>query len=97
MRFQVPQFIETESKIVGPLTLKQFIWVAFGVGLLLVLFRILSGVMLFLASTVIIFVFGALAFYRINGMPLIEYITTALSYAFKPKKYLFKKEQKNRF
>jgi len=97
MRFQVPQFIETESKLVGPLTLKQFIWVALGVGLLLLLFRVLSGGILFLVSTIVIFVFGALAFYRIEGMPLIEYITTALSYIFKPKKYFFKKERKNNF
>ena len=28
MRFQVPQFTEVEDKIVGPLTLKQFIYLA---------------------------------------------------------------------
>jgi hypothetical protein len=28
MQFQVPQFIETEDKIIGPLTLKQFFYVA---------------------------------------------------------------------
>ena len=30
MRFQLPQFIETEVKIVGPFTLQQFLWVAGG-------------------------------------------------------------------
>ncbi len=30
MRFQVPQFIETETKIVGPFTLKQFLYIALG-------------------------------------------------------------------
>jgi len=33
MRFQVPQFIEIESKIFGPLTFKQFIYLAGGAGL----------------------------------------------------------------
>ena len=32
MRFQVPQFIEIESKIFGPLTFKQFIYLAGGGG-----------------------------------------------------------------
>ena len=30
MRFQVPQFIEVEDKIFGPLTLKQFLYTAGG-------------------------------------------------------------------
>jgi len=33
MRFQVPQFIEIESKIFGPLTFKQFIYLAGGAGI----------------------------------------------------------------
>ena len=30
MKFQVPQFIETEEKIIGPFTVKQFIFIAIG-------------------------------------------------------------------
>ena len=26
MQFQVPQFTETETKLIGPFTLKQFLW-----------------------------------------------------------------------
>ena len=92
MRFQVPQFIETETKIVGPLTWKQFIWVALGVGLLLILFRLLTGPLLIFISIVVTAVFGGLAFLRIEEMTLIEYLMKALSFTFGPKKYLFKKE-----
>ena len=92
MRFQVPQFIETETKIVGPLTWKQFIWVAFGVGLLLMLFRLLTGFWLIFVSMIVIAVFGALAFLRIEEMSLIEYLMKALGFALGPKKYLFKKD-----
>ena len=92
MRFQVPQFIETETKIVGPLTWKQFIWVALGVGLLLLLFRVLTGPLLVFVSIIVIAVFGALAFFRIEGTTLIEYLMKALGFALGPKKYLFKKE-----
>ncbi|MBI2003793.1 MAG: PrgI family protein [Parcubacteria group bacterium] len=92
MRFQVPQFIETETKIVGPLTWKQFIWVALGVGLLLLFFRILTGPVLVFASIIVIFVFGSLAFLRIEGLTLLEYLIKALGFALGPKKYLFKKD-----
>ncbi|MEK7537039.1 MAG: PrgI family protein [Patescibacteria group bacterium] len=97
MRFQVPQFIETETKIVGPLTWKQFIWVALGVGLLLIFFRFLTGFWLIFISMIVIAVFGALAFLRIEEMSLIEYLMKALSYALGPKKYLFKKDNDQRF
>ena len=92
MKFQVPQFIETETKIVGPLTWKQFIWVALGVGLLLILFRFLTGPLLIFVSIIVIAVFDALAFLRIEKMTLIEYLIKALSFALGPKKYLLKKE-----
>jgi len=92
MRFQVPQFIETETKIVGPLTWKQFIWVALGVGLLLLLFRLLAGPLLVFVSVIVIAVFGGLAFLRIGEVTLIEYLIRALGFALGPKKYFFKKE-----
>lgn len=92
MRFQVPQFIETETKIIGPFTWKQFIWVALGVGILLVLFRFLTGPLLIFVSIIVIAVFGALAFFRMEEMTLIEYLMKALGFALGPKKYLFKKD-----
>ena len=92
MRFQVPQFIETETTIVGPLTWKQFIWVALGVGLILLLFRILSGPVFVFAAIIIVAIFGGLAFLRIEEMTLIEYLMKALGFALGPKKYLFKKD-----
>lgn len=37
MQFQVPQFIEVEDKIFGPLTFKQFVYIAGGVALMYLL------------------------------------------------------------
>ena len=95
MRFQVPQFIEMETKIIGPLTWKQFVWVALGVGLLLLLFRFLAGFWFVFASIIVITAFGSLAFLRIEEMSLLEYLMKALSFALGPKKYLFRKENEN--
>jgi len=41
MQFQVPQFIEVEDKIIGPLTFKQFVFVGGGFGMAYVLWRVL--------------------------------------------------------
>ena len=93
MRFQLPQFIETETKIVGPFTLKQFLWIAGGASLLFLLFILINGVLFFVFAIPVAAIFLALAFVRIADVPLIVYITYALSYITNPKKYIFKKEE----
>jgi hypothetical protein len=90
MRYQVPQFIEVEDKIFGPLTLKQFIYLAGGGGLCLVFFSLLP---LFLTIALSIPVMGcalALAFYQVNDRPLINVIEHAVSYYLCGKLYLWK-------
>ena len=98
MRYQVPQFIEVEDKIFGPLTLKQFIYLAGGAGLSFILWRLLP---LFIALLAIIPVVGlstALAFYRVNNRPFLNLIEYAINYLFNNKLYLWetKKVQKKR-
>lgn len=93
MRFQVPQFIETETKLVGPFTLKQFLWLASGGGLTYILYAILNQYIFFVLAIPIGGFFIALAFVKINEIPLISYVLYALSYFSGPKKFVFKKEQ----
>lgn len=96
MRFQLPQFIETETKLVGPLTLKQFLWVAGGAAILFLLFMTIGlSFIFFLAGIPVAAIFLALAFLKIEGMPLINYIAYLLSYLLNPKRYIFKKESNN--
>ena len=38
MQFQVPQFIETEDKIIGPFSIKQFIYVGAAIGISFMLY-----------------------------------------------------------
>src|SRR3989344_1864039 len=97
MRFQLPQFIETETKLVGPLTLKQFLWVAGGAAILFLLFMALQLSFLFFAFGIpVAGIFLALAFLKIDGMPLINYIAYLLSYLLNPKRYIFRKEEENK-
>ena len=41
MQYQLPQFIDIEDKIVGPLTFKQFIYIAGGAGICFIAYRLL--------------------------------------------------------
>src|SRR3989344_5659830 len=92
MRFQVPQFIEVEDKIFGPLTLKQFIYLAGGAGLSFVIYQSLGSLVLAFLPIVIIMSFSsALAFYRINNKPFIFVVEAAFKYYFSHKLYIWKK------
>lgn len=95
MRFQVPQFIEVEDKIFGPLTLKQFIYLAGGAGLSFVVYLFLGNI-LFAAIPMIIVMAAsaALAFFKVNSKPLIETVEAAVRYWFGGKLYIWKKEPK---
>lgn len=96
MRFQLPQFIETETKLVGPLTLKQFLWVAGGAAILFLLFMTTGlSVWFFVIGLPVTAVFLAFAFVKINGIPMINYVAYLLSYTLNPKRYIFKKSQED--
>lgn len=92
MRFQLPQFINTEVKLVGPLTLRQFLWVASGAIILFVLFTVVPGFWGIVLAIPIGTFFLALAFVKVQDAPLINYVAYMLSYVFGPKKYLFRDE-----
>ena len=91
MRFQIPQFIEIEDKIFGPLTLKQFLYVVGSAGMVVVLWRTLP-IYLAILFGLPIAVFGiALAFYRINRKPFIFTVEAAVRYYWGPKLYVWRK------
>lgn len=91
MRFQVPQFIEVEDKIFGPLTLKQFIFLGGGIGLSVSMYLFLPK---FIAFFLILPVFGlsiALAFHKINNKPFIYTVEAFFKYTIGGKLYVWKK------
>lgn len=93
MRFQVPQFIEVEDKIFGPLTLKQFIYLAGGAGLSFTLYRALGSFIFSVIPIILVMAFSiSLAFYKINNKPFINVVEAAFKYFFSSKLYIWKKE-----
>ena len=98
MNFQVPQFIEIEDKIFGPLTFKQFIFTAGGAGAAYLVYAYLSKIVGFLAwgLAVPVFLFAlGLAFYRINERPFIVTVEAAFRFFIKSKLYRWKKDLKS--
>ena len=91
MRFTVPQFIEREAKIIGPLTFKQFIYVG-SAGLACFIIYFSFSFDIFLMSC---FFFGgiasAFAFLKISGVPLSKFIWNFFKYSLSPKVYVWKK------
>lgn len=95
MRFQVPQFIEVEDKIFGPLTLKQFIYMAGGGGLSFIIYSLLNSITLAIVPIILIMgVSFAFAFYKINNKPFVNVVEAAFKYYLGGKLYIWKKEQK---
>ena len=94
MRFEVPQFVDIEDKIFGPLTFKQFIYLAGGAGLSVVLWVLLPTLLALPLIAIVVGFALALAFYKFNGKPFSFVIEAALRYALGGKLYIWKKEQK---
>lgn len=91
MNFQVPQFIDIEDKIFGPLTLKQFLYVVGSAGLAFIVYVILP-LWLAIIPIGLIIAFGlALAFYQVNNQPFIEVVQSVLTYTIGNKMYIWKK------
>ncbi len=95
MRFQVPQFIEVEDKIFGPLTLKQFIYLAGGGGLSFIVYIFLNNFFLSVLPIVAIMAVSAgFAFYKVNSKPLINIVEYAFKYYLGNKLYIWKKQER---
>lgn len=91
MLFNVPQYIDVEDKIAGPLTAKQLLWM-FGMGaVLLVLWMVLEKGVFFLAAIPVALIFAALAFYRPYGQPLIKFAGSGIVFLFSPKVYSWRR------
>lgn len=90
MQYQVPQFIDIEDRIIGPLTLKQFIYLAFAAAILFVfwfLFKFYIWIIIALPITAVALAF---AFLKINDRPFVYFAIAAISYFIKPRLYLFR-------
>lgn len=97
MQFHIPQYIDIEDKIFGPLTLKQAIYVAGGGGGIYLVYRVIPSI--FFSAPVMIgiaVITWALAFYPKEklGKPFIEVLEAGFYYMMGSKLYTWKKTTK---
>jgi hypothetical protein len=84
-QFTVPQFIDVESKIIGPITTRQFL-ILLAASIVIAAAYKLFDFSLFVFSSVIVFIIAAtLSFVKINGRPFHYFIINATQTMRRPK------------
>jgi len=68
-QFVVPQFIDIEDKIIGPITTRQFVLMMGGGFLIFICYKLADFALFLLIAIIIAGVVAVLAFLRINGRP----------------------------
>lgn len=83
-QYTVPQFIDVEDKILGPLTVRQFL-IMMAVALILFILYKLFNFAVFLIGGIPLFAFGAtLAFVKINGQAFHFFLLNLIQTSRKP-------------
>ncbi len=89
MRFTVPQFIERESKLIGPLTFQQFLYVG-SAGLICFIIYFSFPFDIFIISVAVLgTISSAFAFLKIDGFPLSKFLWNFFKYNISPKNYIW--------
>jgi hypothetical protein len=87
--FVVPQFIDIESKILGPITTRQFLWVL-GAGLVFfIALRTLSVGTFIIVAIFDVAIFGSFAFIKVNGQLFHNFLLNTVSFGRHPRLYLW--------
>lgn len=94
MKYQVPQFIEVEDKIIGPFTIKQFVYLLGGAGMSFIVYTYLPLIIAVFIIAFIVILSLALAFYKINNKPFVDFLESAFVFYTKQNLYIWKKEEK---
>ncbi|MEK7541792.1 MAG: PrgI family protein [Patescibacteria group bacterium] len=92
-QFQVPQFITIEDKVIGPFTIKQFLYLAAGGGLILAAYAFLRTFLFFPTAALVGALAGSLAFLKVNEQPFPTILKNAIVYLIRPRLYLWRKEE----
>lgn len=90
--FQVPQFIDQKPKIIGPLTLGQFFYLAGAGGISFAAFYVFNFTLWLMVTIIVGGVAITLAFIKINGRPLISVLQSAFAYFWQPRVYTWQRK-----
>lgn len=91
MLFNIPQFIDTEDKVVGPFTAKQIGWMIAASATLFMIYLFFGKTTTVIIALPILGIFGALGFYRPYGQPLTYAISSIFRFIVSPKMYVWRR------
>lgn len=92
MQYSVPQFVDVEDKVIGPLSIRQFLYMLGGAGIAVVLWLVLPKVLAIILDLPIILLAVGLAFYKVNGVALQTYIANLVGFVLRPNTRVWKRE-----
>src|SRR5579859_6660296 len=91
MQYDIPQFIEEESKIVGPLSFRQFfLFLGGGIFCFMLYYIFQTWLWIIIAGTIMLGI-AFLSFGRIQGLPASTVILHSLKFFWLPRLYIWKK------
>ncbi|MBI2473205.1 PrgI family protein [Candidatus Uhrbacteria bacterium] len=91
-QYVIPQFIDAEDKIFGPITARQFIILIVVFLIDFILFRLLSFTTFLLIGIPLIAIGGIVAFVRINGAPFHYFLLNIIQTLKKPRLRVWSRE-----
>lgn len=92
MQFKVPQFIDIEDKVFGPLTFRQFGYLAGGAGFAYLAFKFLPIYLSIIIGPALAGLALALAFFRYNEKPFIHLLESFIRFYMRSRLYLWHKQ-----
>lgn len=96
MLYNVPQFVDVEDKIVGPITGRQLIWMITMGLVLVILYNIFTLQAFFVIGIPVAAFFCAFAFWRPYGQPLTRMSFYGLIYLFRSRVYVWRQITHNK-
>ena len=91
MQFQVPQFIDIEDKVIGPLTVKQFLYILVASVIGFILFKLVNFFVFIVLLIPIAAITIAFGFLKIHNRPFAELVKNFFGFLKKPDYYIWKK------
>lgn len=89
LRYKVPQNIDMQDRILGPLTMLQFIYAVVGFGLCYSVYSIMPAPVSYVLITPIALFTTAMVFMKINERPFLDFIISVIEYSTVPRQRLW--------
>ncbi len=97
MRFQVPQFVDIQDKIIGPLTLKQFLYYVFAVMALTPVYMLADLGLLITIAIPVLGVAALFAHVKFYGQTFAAILMSGISYVMGDKMFLWRRTSSAKF